>query len=62
MTPQNIETELAYELLCLASDRIESHLDSEDLEPAIVASLVTAIEIATGRKLKPIYELFKEIA
>jgi len=25
-----------------------------------VASLVTAIEIATGRKLKPIHELFKE--
>ena len=55
MKPQNIETELAYELLSLAADRIESHLDSEDLEPAIVASLVTAIEIATGRKLRPIY-------
>ena len=60
MKPQNIETELAYELLSLAADRIESHINSEDLEPAIVASLVTAIEIATGRKLRPIYELFKE--
>jgi len=60
MTPQNIETELAYELLCLAADRIESHINSEDLDAAIVASLVTAIEIATARKLKPIHELFKE--
>jgi hypothetical protein len=60
MTPQTIETELAYELLCLAADRIESHINSEDLDAAIVASLVTAIEIATARKLKPIHELFKE--
>jgi hypothetical protein len=60
MTPQTIETELAYELLCLAAERIESHINSEDLDAAIVASLVTAIEIATARKLKPIHELFKE--
>lgn len=60
MTPQTIETELAYELLCLAADRIESHINLEDLDAAIVASLVTAIEIATARKLKPIHELFKE--
>jgi len=60
MNPQTIETELAYELLCLAADRIESHINSEDLDAAIVASLVTAIEIATARKLKPIHELFKE--
>ena len=60
MNHQHIETEIAYELLCLAADRIESHINSEDLEAAIVASLVTAIEIATNRKLKPVYELFKE--
>ena len=60
MNPQHIETELAYELLSLAADRIESHINSDDLEAAIVASLVTAIEIATARKLKPIHELFKE--
>jgi len=60
MTPQTIEIELAYELLCLAADRIEAHINSEDLDAAIVASLVTAIEIATARKLKPIHELFKE--
>jgi hypothetical protein len=60
MNPQHIETELAYELLSIAADRIEYHIDSEDLEAAIVASLVTAIEIATARKLRPIHELFKE--
>jgi hypothetical protein len=60
MTPQTIETELAYALLCLAAERIDAHINWEDWDAAIVASLVTAIEIATARKLKPIHELFKE--
>jgi hypothetical protein len=60
MNPQLLETELAYELLSIASDRIEQHINSEDLDAAIVAVLVTAIEIATKRKLKPINELFME--
>lgn len=59
MNPQHLETELAIELLSLALDRIEQHIDSEDLDAALVATLVTAIEIATNRKLKPINELFK---
>ena len=60
MNPQHLETELAYELLSLASDRIERHINSEDLDAALVATLVTSIEIATKRKLKPINELFME--
>ena len=59
MNPQHLESELAFELLSMASDRIEQHINSEDLDAAIVATLVTAIEIATKRKLKPINELFK---
>lgn len=60
MNPQLLETELAYELLSIASDRIEQHINSEDMDAALVAVLVTAIEIATNRKLKPINEFFME--
>ena len=58
MNPQHLENELAIELMSLALDRIEQHINSEDLDAALVATLVTAIEMATNRKLKPINELF----
>ena len=58
MNPQHLENELAIELMSLALDRIEHHINSEDLDAALVATLVTAIEMATNRKLKPINELF----
>lgn len=60
MNPQHLENELAIELLTLAFDRIHQRINSEDRDAAIVAVLVTAIEIATKRKLKPINELFME--
>lgn len=60
MNPQHLENELAIELMSLALDRIEQHINSEDLDAALVATLVTAIEMATNRKLKPINELFME--
>ena len=58
MKHQTIETELAYELIVQAIDRLEPVLYPSDLEAGVVAALVTALEIASKRKLKEIHEIY----
>jgi hypothetical protein len=50
---------LAYELIVQATDRLEPLLDLEDLEAGIVASLATALEIASKRQLKELHEIYQ---
>jgi len=59
MRHQTHEIALAYELIVQATDRLEPLLDLEDLEAGIVAALATAIEIASKRQLKEIYEIYQ---
>lgn len=59
MRHQTHEIALAYELIVQATDRLEPLLHPEDLEAGIVASLATALEIASKRYLKEIHEIYK---
>lgn len=59
MNHQHIEFELAYELIVQATDRLEPMVHPDDLEPAIIAALATALEIASQRTLKDLHEIYK---
>ena len=54
----NIEEVLAYDLIVLATDRLSQHLQEEDWEAAIVAALIRSVEVASGRKVRPIEQVF----
>lgn len=54
----NIEEVLAYELIVQATDRLSQHLEEEDWEAAIVATLIRSVEVASGRKVRPIEQIF----
>jgi hypothetical protein len=58
MNLQHLEFNTAYELIAYATEKLEPHVDVEDLDAAVVAVLATAIESATYRTLKPLEELF----
>lgn len=58
MSHQTIETQLAYELIVQAIDRLEPILYPADLEAGVVAALATALEIASKRKMKEIHEIY----
>jgi hypothetical protein len=60
MSPQHLEFNTAYELIAYATEKLEPHTLVEDLDAAVVAVLITAIETATYRQLKPIDQLFME--
>ena len=60
MSPQHLEFDTAYELISLATEKLEPTTHPEDLDAAVVAVLITAVETATGRLLKPIDQLFLE--
>ncbi len=57
--PNIIEHQLAYELIVQATDRLEPLLRPDDLEAGIVASLATALQIASKRQLKEMHEIYK---
>jgi hypothetical protein len=59
MSHQTHEIALAYELIVQAIDRLEPLLDPDDLEAGIVATLATALEIASKRKLKELHEIYQ---
>ena len=61
MSHQHLEFELAYELIVQATDRLEPTVHQDDLEPAIIAALATALEIASQRPLKELHEIYKPI-
>jgi hypothetical protein len=56
-----IETQLAWELIAETVDRLELYVDTDDLDAAIIAVLATALELASQRKLRPIYEIYQPI-
>ena len=53
-----IEEVLAYDMIVLATDRLSQHLDEEDWEAAIIGALIRAVEAASGRKVRPIEQVF----
>lgn len=57
--PENIEEQLAFDLIVLATDRLSQHFDEEDWEAAIVGALIRAVEISSYRKVKPIDEIYQ---
>ena len=59
MRHQTHEIALAYELIVEATDRLEPLLSPDDLEAGIVASLATALEIASKRQLKELNEIYQ---
>lgn len=61
MSPQHLEFELAYDLIVQATDRLEPTTHPDDLEPAIIAALATALEIASQRPLKELNEIYKSV-
>ena len=60
MNPTHLEFNTASELVAYAVDKLDPYTLEEDLDAAVVAVLVTAIETATYRQLKPIDQLFME--
>ena len=58
MSHQHLEYELAYQLIASATDSLEQYVYQDDLEAAVIAVLATSIEIASGRLLKPVDQLY----
>jgi hypothetical protein len=54
-----IEATIAWTLIAQAVDQLETQVDFDDLEAAIIAVLATALELASQRKLKPIHEIYE---
>ena len=54
MSHQIIETQTAELIVVLASDIVTDYYDEGDWDAGIVAVLARAMEIATGRTLKPL--------
>jgi len=53
-----LETKTAELLVALASDVVSDYYDVEDWDAGIVAVLGRAMELATGRTLKPLEEIW----
>ncbi len=56
-----IEAQIAWELIAATADQLELYVDIDDLDAAIIATLATALELASQRRLKPIYEIYQPI-
>ena len=54
----NQETECADLLVVLATDYVATYTESGDWDAGVVALLARALEVASGRKLKPLTEVF----
>jgi len=61
MSHQFLELQLAYELIVQATDCLEPTVHPDDLEPAIIACLATALELASQRPLKELHEIYKSV-
>ena len=60
MNTQLIEEEIAYLLVIHATDHMENVTQNpEDLDAAVCAVLARALEVASNRTLKPLYEIFE---
>jgi hypothetical protein len=54
------EANIAWTLIAQLVDQLETKVEAEDLDAAIIATLATALELASHRKLKPIYEIYAD--
>lgn len=54
------EVTIAWTLIAQLVDQLETKVEAEDLDAAIIATLATALELASHRKLKPIYEIYAD--
>lgn len=59
MNKQQLEFEVAFELVAVAADLMEMHHEEEDIEAALQALFATCLEIVSRRSLKPMEEIFK---
>ena len=57
----NIEETTAETLVAYASDVVSTYYDEEDWDAGIAAVLARSLEIATGRTLKPLEELWTQM-
>lgn len=55
-----LELTVANMLLVQAIDMLEPHHDPEDVDAAVKAALVRALEVACNRPLRPLEELFED--
>ena len=54
----NTETQTAEQLVAYASDVVTLYYDEEDWDAGITAVLALALELSTGRTLKPLEDLW----
>lgn len=60
-THTEIESKIAWWLISEAVQELEGFISQEDLDASVVATLALALELASQRKLKPIYEIYESI-
>ena len=58
MNIENREQEAAFQLVSTAIELLEGSVGEDDYDAAVCAVLACALEVASGRKLKPLYEVF----
>ena len=56
-----IEATIAWTLIAQAVDQLETQVQHEDLDAAIIAVLALALELASHRKLKEMHEIFQPL-
>ena len=59
MNKQELEFELAFQMVGMAADVMEQYHDEEDIEAALQALFATTLEIVSRRNLKPMEEIFR---
>ena len=52
------EQEAAFQLVSTAIELLEGSVGEDDYDAAVCAVLACALEVASARKLKPLYEVF----
>lgn len=58
MNIEKREQEAAFQLVSTAIELLEGSVGEDDYDAAVCAVLACALEVASGRKLKPLYEVF----
>jgi hypothetical protein len=56
-----IEATIAWTLIAQAVDQLETQVQYEDLDAAIIAVLALALELASHKKLRSIDEIFQPL-
>jgi len=58
MNIEKREQDAAFQLVSTAIELLEDYVDEDDFDAAVVAVLACALEKASGKKLKPLDEVF----